>query len=75
MVTKYFIAELLHTVGVDMESQADIQSSSIRPDPNGKMQKDGTGSKITIEALYLMKHLAFVELLNKSVLMLGYKYN
>ena len=75
VVTKYFIAELHHTVGVDMESQVDIRSSAIRPDPNGKMQKDGTGSKITIEAIYLMKHLAFVELLNQSVVMLGYKYN
>lgn len=74
-MTKYFIAEFLHTVGVDMEGEVDIQSSSIRPNPSGKMQKDGTGSKVTIEAIYLMKHLAFVELLDKSVLMLGYKYN
>ena len=77
VVTKYFIAELSHTiiVGSDADCQDMVHAATVRPDPTAKMLKDGTGSKIAIEGLYLLKHLAFTELLNKSVLILGFKYN
>lgn len=81
VITKYFIAQISHTFIADANAESEVpfeqqrQEAVLSPDPTGKLNKDGTGSKITIEGLYLMKQLAFTELLNKSVLMLGFKYN
>lgn len=55
------------------EEEEQREEAIANPRPYEVVASDGTGSILTLESLYLMRHLDFIELLNDQILILGFK--
>ena len=40
-----------------------------------RFDKQGVGKRISLDGIYLLKHLDFVEVLDNRTIILGFKYN
>lgn len=78
ILTRYFVFQLLYTIKKQGNNlpRSEYEQERIKPDPYDKFDaKTGAGSSIKIEAVYCLKHLAFMETINDKALLLGFKYD
>jgi hypothetical protein len=79
-ISRNVIIHVVNTVRLphraDLDIERDFMPLSRNPDIQARISSwEGTGSRITLEGMYSLRHLEFVDLLEEKSLNLGFAYN